>query len=305
MRIVFIGAVDFSQHALRCVLEDGGDVVAVLTLPPDRAHVHSDFADLAPVAAEYGVPLHHVRKTNDPATIELIRSLAPDVIFIFGWSQLVPPEVLSIPRLGCIGTHPTLLPKNRGRHPLIWALVEGLEESGLTFLYLDEGADSGDLLWQRPFKITLEDDAGSLYERIKNLACEAIHEFLPQLEQDTAPRVPQDHAQATYRRKRTEQDGEIDWSISTRATYDLIRALSRPYPGAHTYWNGSKVTVWRAALLDPALSSGSDAASLGTVEHAPDGTLRVRTGDGYLTLVDYETANGSRIPSGARLGDGA
>ena len=304
MRIVFIGALDFSEHTLRCVLEDGGDVVAVLTLPPDRAHAHSDFADLAPVAAEYGVPLHHVRKTNEPATIELIRSLAPDVIFIFGWSQLVPPEVLSIPRLGCIGTHPTLLPKNRGRHPLIWALVDGLEESGLTFLYLDEGADSGDILWQRPFEITLEDDAGSLYERIKDLACEGIREFLPQLEQGTAPRLPQDHAQATYRRKRTEEDGQIDWSISTRATYNLIRALARPYPGAHTYWNSTKVTVWQARLPDVASSSGFDTAPSGTVERATDGTLRVRTGDGYLSMVDYETANGSRIPSLARLGGG-
>jgi methionyl-tRNA formyltransferase len=297
MRIVFIGAVDFSRHCLQHVLASGGHVVGVVTLDRKFATFNTDYVDLSEVAEVRGVPVYKVRKTTDASTVELVRSLRPDVIFVLGWSQLLPQEILVLPPLGCIGSHPALLPRNRGRHPLIWALVEGLEESGLTFFYLDEGADSGDILWQTPFSIALEDDAGTLYEKIKALASEAVPAFLRQLESGTAPRVVQDHSKATYWRKRGEKDGEICWTSDTMTIYNLIRALTHPYVGAHTFWKDARVLIWKSQLL------GDDTApdvTPGTVFHQDEGGLYVRTGDGSLLLREWEAPR--EIQAGVMLG---
>lgn len=301
MRIVFVGAVDFSRHTLEAVLENGGNVVGVITLDAQYARRHADFADLGPVADRFGVPVYRINKINDE--IDLLRSLKPDVIFIFGWSQLISNEILELPPLGCIGTHPALLPKNRGRHPLIWALVEGLEQSGLTFLYLDEGVDSGDILWQKAFPITLDDDAGTLYEKIKALAVEAIAEFLPQLEAGTAPRIVQDANQATTWRKRSKADGEIDWRADTMETYNLVRALTHPYPGAHTYLGGEAVVIWKAALPESVLPDAAADLKPGELFTGDGDRLCVRTGDGYLRVVAYEHPAGIELEAGMRLGN--
>lgn len=302
IRILFIGAVDFSRHCLQEVLQCGGNVVAVLT--PDREHasLNSDFADLEAVARLYDVPTFYVHKINDPDTVNLIRTLHPDVIFVFGFSQLISKEILQIPQLGCIGTHPALLPKNRGRHPLIWALVEGLNESGLTFFYIDEGADSGDILWQRSFPITLEDDSGTLYQKIKYLASEAIAEFLPQLAQNNLPRIQQDHSKATYWRKRTEADGEIDWSSGTLQVYNLIRALTRPYVGAHTFLGEHKLIIWRTKLAMEAILPSDVQALPGKVVAGINNHLFVRAGDGWLELLEWDLNREVQLIPGFYLG---
>jgi methionyl-tRNA formyltransferase len=298
MRIVFVGAVDFSRHCLEEVLKQGGEVAAVFTLSEDDAGFHSDYEDLTEVAGRYGVPVQKIKNINQPEAIESIRALAPDVIFVFGWSQLISKTLLAIPPLGCIGSHPALLPRNRGRHPIIWALVHGLEETGLTFFYLDEGADSGDILWQKSLPISLDDDAGSVYAKIKELASIGISEFLPKLQAGVAPRTPQDDSLANYWLKRGEKDGEIDWAASTMTTYNLIRALTHPYVGAHTYLDGHKMTVWRARRntleLDPSVDPG-------TVVKVDDGGFDVRTGDGVLTICDYSVPEGRPVTNGASL----
>lgn len=302
MRIVFVGAVEFSRHCLVEVLRHGGQVVGVLTFKPQQTSFHSDYVDLKEIASKNNVPLYYIKNINWSDTIALIRSLKPDVIFVFGWSQLIGQEILELPPMGCIGTHPALLPRNRGRHPLIWALVEGLKESGLTFFYLDEGADSGDILWQKAFPITMEDDAGSLYEKIKNLASEAIRTFLSQLEQQTAPRIPQNNALASYWRKRGEKDGEIQWSGSARTAFNLIRALTHPYVGAHTFLNGEKVVIWKARFPEGDLPGEAIDLPPGSVFRTKGFEFDVRTGDGFLTVVDFQLSRGKKIDDHIRLG---
>lgn len=302
MKIVFIGAVDFSRHCLQEIINHGGHIVGVITLDRRFAGFNSDFSDLSEVAEAHRIPIYRIQKMTDPAVITLIRALRPDVIFVFGWSQLIPKDILEIPPKGCIGTHPALLPRNRGRHPLIWALVEGLQESGMTFFYIDEGADSGDILWQKAFPITLDDDAGTLYQKIKVLASEAIPVFLDQLVHGTAPRIPQDHSQATYWRKRGEKDGEIHWGTSSLGIYNLVRALTHPYVGAHTHWGDHRITVWKSRLQERTEGLGGHGNKPGTVVgRSPEG-LRVSTGDGLLTLLDVSIKENAKIPVGVVLG---
>jgi methionyl-tRNA formyltransferase len=281
MRIVFVGTIALSRAWLEETLAAGGDVVAVLTLGPERASVHTDYEDLGPVAKEYDVPLHRVTNVNDPEALDLIRSLGPDVIFVLGWSQLLGSELLAV--APTIGSHPALLPRDRGRHPITWALVDGLTESGLTFLWLDEGADTGDILWQRTFSIGPDDDAARVYAKVEALGREAVREFLPQLEEGTAPRRPQDPALATYRRKRTDADRWIDWEWPSHRIHDLVRGLTRPYIGALTRCDGQDVLVWRSRISpEPA-----ESARPGTVL-AVEPDVLVATGDGALAILDFE-----------------
>jgi methionyl-tRNA formyltransferase len=302
MRIVFVGTVEFSRRTLEAVLDAGGDVVGVLTLAPEDGTFHSDYADLGPLAADRGVPLRRIRRLDDDETIEVLRRLEPDVVFVFGWSQLLPREVLELPSLGCVGTHPALLPQGRGRHPLVWTLVEGLERSGLTFLYLDEGVDSGDILWQRSFEIELEDDAAALYRKIEELAVAGICEFLPQLEAGTAPRIAQDPEQATHWRKRDDDDRRIDWAASTLSIYNLVRALARPYVGATTVAAGRELVLWRARLPEAPLDAAARAAVPGTILRHWDSSLEVRTGDSSLVALEIEPFDSAVLRPGQILG---
>jgi methionyl-tRNA formyltransferase len=286
MRIVLVGAVDFSLHCLEEIVQAKGNVVGVVTLSAIDGAGHSDYADLSKTSQHLNIPVLYLRNVNAEESLDAIRSLHPDVIFVLGWSHLVGADFLAIPPMGCVGVHPALLPKNRGRHPLIWALVEGLDESGLTFFYLDEGADTGDILWQQTFPITLEDDAGTLYEKIKTLASKAISKFLPQLSASSAPRTPQDHSQASYWRKRSEDDGEIDWSASSLKSHNLIRALAHPYPGAHTFIDGRKIVIWKSRLPEGAAAASWAHLPPGTIVDEVSGALLVRTGDGQLEIMD-------------------
>lgn len=302
MRIVFVGAVEFSRTTLEAVVAAGGDVVAVLTLPTELAARHSDFVDLGAVADEHGIPVHRIRQIGAPETIELLRSLEPDIVFVFGWSQLIPATLLDLPRLGFVGTHPALLPQGRGRHPIVWTLVEGHERSGLTFFFLDEGADSGDILWQRAFDVTLEDDAASLYRKIEELAVVGIHEIVPRLEQGTVDRIPQDDTQATYWRKRDDADRRIDWTQPSLTIYNLVRALTHPYVGAITGTPDGDAIVWRSRLSDDPLGAAERAAPPGTILSESGGEIVVRTGDTALVLTDVEPYDPTTFAVGRLLG---
>ena len=303
MRILFIGTVRFSRHCLKEILDRGSNVVAVFTMSPGKGHFNTDYEDIEPITAEKGIPVFRVKRLNDPANVQRIRSLAPDVIFVFGFSQIIGRELLDIPPLGCIGTHPTLLPKNRGRHPLIWTLIKDLPEGGLTFFFLDERADSGDIVWQRRFPVTDEDDAGTLYEKIMELAGRGIGEILPLLERGELKGTPQDHSRATYWPKRSGKDGEIDWSGSARTVWNLIRALARPYIGAHTFHGDSRLTVWRASMVpEVLLPAGAEDSQPGQmVAVGPDGPI-VRTGEGFVRIEEWEGTSVPVVEPGDVLG---
>jgi len=297
-----VGAVEFSQHCLQTIIDNDGDVVAVFTIEKEKSAMHSDYADISGLAADRGVPVHAAGDMNRPENIEIIKSYAPDIIFVFGWSRLISQEILDIPPMGCIGVHPALLPKNRGRHPIVWALVEGLAESGLTFFYLEDTADSGDIIWQKAFPISLEDDARTVYEKIKTLGKQAIEEFLPQLQQKIAPRIIQDDASATYWRKRTQKDGEIQWDASAMTTYNLVRGLTHPYVGAHTYVDGQEIKVWKARLSQSPYAAQTSDSAPGTVLGVSEDGFEVATGNGSLMVCDYEPAGSVTIQPGSRLG---
>ena len=288
MRIIYIGAVDFSYHCLTEILKNKGDIVGIITSKND--HINSDFCDLTPISDDFNIPIHYCKNINDPVTIKWIKNKKPDIVFCLGWSQIIKKELLSLPKKGIVGVHPALLPKNRGRHPLIWSLVLGLRESGLTFFFMDEGTDSGPILSQERFIIQEEDTANDLYKKIKGLATKQIAEFLPNLIVDNYQAITQDSEQASYWRKRSKKDGVIDWRMSEVAILNLVRALTRPYPGAQFMYQDQMITVWSVYKYDrPVPSNMEPGRIIAVLQNRPvikcmDGAILV---DRFEPIVDF------------------
>lgn len=241
MRVALIGAVEFSFSMLEELLSKKVEVVGVITRKSKSAH--DDFVDLTPLCNADLISIHHTDNINSTVTISFLKSLECDVVFCCGWSGLLHSEILGVPRHGVIGYHPSALPKNRGRHPIIWALTLGLTETASTFFCMDEGADSGDIISQRVISIDPEDDARLLYDKLTSAGRVQIIEIINQLKLDKLKRKKQNHLEATYWRKRNYSDGQIDWRMSAQTIFDLVRALSSPYCGAHFKFRGRDITV--------------------------------------------------------------
>lgn len=282
MRIIFIGTVEFSRLALERLVAIGAEVVGVCTL--QGSPFNADYADLSPLCREHGIPLMFADDINAPVTLDWIRARLPDVIFCFGWSRLLKEELLAAAPLGVVGFHPAALPANRGRHPLIWALALGLKQTASTFFFMDAGADSGDILSQRYLVIDPADDARVLYDKVCASALEQIAQFVPQLAVASFARVPQDHAQANTWRKRGIADGKIDWRMSARSIHNLVRALAKPYVGAHFVVNGKDIKVWKSVVLGDAPANIEPGKVLGMRAGAPV----VKCGQDALCLLMIE-----------------
>lgn len=243
MRIVFIGNVLFSKFALNKLISMKENIIAVFTKKESK--FNADNVDLSPLCEENNIPYYYVKNINDPQIVTKIKELSPDVIYCFGFSQIIKKDILKIPPLGVIGFHPASLPANRGRHPIVWALFLGLPTTSSTFFVMDEGADSGDIISQVSVPIYYEDTAYTLYLRISECACEQIENFTKLLKENRLPRIKQNHTFANYWRKRTEIDGQIDFRMCSRAIYNLVRALTKPYVGAHLLYKGKKIKIWK------------------------------------------------------------
>ena len=247
MRIVFIGTVEFSRHLLGRLLAMNAEIVGVCTLQESK--FNADHTDLGIVSEAHGVPCFYAKDINSIEALNWIRDKEPDIIFCFGWSKLLKQDLLRLPPLGVVGFHPAALPANRGRHPLIWTLVLGLERTASTFFFMDAGADSGDILSQREIVIDDADDARTLYDKVIKTALEQIDEFVPQLAAGVFQRQKQDQRLANTWRKRGSSDGNIDWRMSAHSIHNLVRGLAKPYVGAHFMVNGQEIKVWKTAVV--------------------------------------------------------
>jgi methionyl-tRNA formyltransferase len=208
----------------------------------------------------------------------------PDVIFCFGWSRLIREPLLSLPALGVIGFHPASLPANRGRHPIIWALVLGLDETASTFFRMDSGADSGDIVSQIRLAINPSDNARTLYDRITTLAMKQLRDFVPRLANGSIQPMSQDHSLANTWRKRGVADGRIDWRMSASSIHNLVRGLTRPYVGAHFDYDHQAIKVWQT---DTELNVPVNLEP-GKVLQVNKNSLLVKAGTDAIWLLDYD-----------------
>ena len=282
MKILFIGTVEFSKIALQKLIELNAQVVAVCT--KEKSEFNSDFADLRPLCEKNKIPFKLVNDVNSKDNYNWIKSLNPDIIFCFGWSNLLKKNILTLTPMGVLGFHPSKLPKNRGRHPLIWALALGLKKSASTFFFMDEGIDSGEILSQKDFDILSTDDAQILYDKFVNIALLQIEEFLPQLEKKTYQTIKQNDEASNIWRKRAKIDGQIDFRMGSRAIYNLVRALSKPYVGAHINYKDKEIIVWKVEIIE----NEQHNIECGKVLDISEDKILVKTYDGAIKITDHE-----------------
>ena len=174
----------------------------------------------------------------------------PDLILVLGWYYMLPREVRHKAALGCMGVHASLLPKYRGWAPISWAIINGETETGISLFHLEDEVDSGDIVAQKGFAIDHEDTCASVYEKAVEASIRVLRECLPQIAAGQAPRVVQNADEASYFPRRWPEDGLIDWTMSAKEIHDFIRAQTKPYPGAFTYVDGKKVTIWDADVAE-------------------------------------------------------
>tara|TARA_Y100000817_G_scaffold195017_1_gene152530 strand:- start:14424 stop:15308 length:885 start_codon:yes stop_codon:yes gene_type:complete len=287
MKIILIGTVEFSKEMLETLIENNSKIEAVIT--SNDSKINSDYYDLKPLCIKNDIPCHVTDDINSNRTIGLIKSYEADVIYCFGWSRLLKKDLISLPPLGVIGYHPTELPNNRGRHPIIWALVLGLKETASTFFIMNEEADSGDIVSQVKVKIDGSDNATSLYKKLSSTAREQVIEITNNLKQLDAIKVKQNNLKSNIWRKRSKKDGMIDWRMSAESIHNLVRGLSSPYPGAHFEFMQKEYKVWETQIMK--LENIQNIEPGKVLDIGEDGNPIIMCGDQCIKLLQLDPIN--------------
>jgi len=282
MRVLFIGSVEFSHKILSRLIGIDSEIVGVCT--KKSSSFNGDFFDLKPLCDLHSIPCHYSNNINSKEDVQWIKSKRPDIIFCFGWSDLVKKDLLSIPSIGVLGYHPTKLPKNRGRNPLVWPIILGMNSSASTFFFMDEGADTGDILSQVDFEILYKDDARSIYDKVINIALSQIDAFYPQLISGNYSRTAQDDNSSSVWRKRKKIDGIIDFRMSSTAVYNLVRGLSEPYVGAHIEYKGRDIKIWKVIEV----LNSQDNIEPGRVVEVSEKSFTIKTMENSIEVLDHE-----------------
>ena len=264
MRIVFIGAGEIGVPTLQALLRSSEHQLTGVVTQPDKPVGRAQQIEPPPVKKALGsgapvgralpsaIPILQPARIKDRQAIEEIRALQPDAIVVMAYGQILPRDVLEIPRLACLNLHASLLPRWRGATPIQAAIAAGDPETGITVMYMAQGLDTGDILLQRKIDILPTDTGGSLHDRLAHIAPEALLEALQMLAKSSAPRIPQDNAVATYAPKLTRDNGKIDWSEPAEIIERKIRAFN-PWPGAFTEIAATgvrKLKIFSAAIID-------------------------------------------------------
>ncbi len=249
-------------------------------------------ADIQQLAVNHGAEFLEARYLNS-SNISGAWEEPADLMLIVGWRYMIPRAVFSRVALGAYVFHDSLLPRYRGFSPTVWAMINGEAASGATLFEIADEVDAGPIIAQKQTVISSEDTIATVMARVKDLYLDILTETLPSLMSGHPKKTPQDHALATYACKRLEADNRIEWSGSTLDIYNLIRAVSRPYSGAFTYANGTKMRVWRASIVTEGPRYIGRVAGR-VVSVAPDGVL-VLTGDGVLKLQEVQLENGQAV----------
>lgn len=289
-------AVVMGYHTMGCVgfealLRHGFEVTGVFTHRDDPGE-EIWWRSLAELAAEHQVPVHYPQDPRGEELREQVAACRPEFLFSFYYRHLLPPSVLSLAPRGALNLHGSLLPKLRGRAPVNWALVLGERTTGVSLHYMVAKPDAGDLVDQEAVDVLFEDTAYTLFHKLEGAAGRLLDRALPALRAGTASQRSLDLAQGSYYGGRRPKDGEIDWAWDARRIYDLVRAVTHPYPGAFTYFGGRKLWVWWALPC-----SGEGPA--GTVLSCDREGITVAAGQGAVRLILVQMEDQPQLPASA------
>ncbi len=284
MRIVIAGAVSSTLTTLKKLVEHQMDIVGVLGYEPASLKNVSAYTRLKPVALENELDYKPFVKINDESIVAQVKSWKPDLLFVVGLSQLIGDELINSATHGVVGFHPTSLPRGRGRAPIAWAILNE-KQAGANFFLIDDGVDSGPILAQQLFDIEDDDYAEDFELKMIDAINKALDNWLPQLKKGVVNAIPQNDEHASYYGRRAPNDGCINWHLSATEIYKLIRASSRPHPGAFTFKENIRVLVWKAR---PEKTRNITGVIGRVLEVNEKGEALVQAGEGLLWLTEYE-----------------
>jgi len=260
----------------RCVAEllrQGAEIALIFT-HEDSPSEEIWFDSVRELAEQHGIP-YLTTDISLPENVERVRSISPDFIFSFYYRNMITPQVIEIPRLGAFNLHGSYLPKYRGRVPVNWVVINGETATGATLHYMVEKPDAGDIVDQERVEIAFTDTALDVFHKVTDASVAVIARAWPLLREGRAARFPMDLSAGSYFGGRKPNDGLIDWTRPAKAIYNLVRGVTHPYPGAFTFLDGKKVTIWQAWPVEGSGDPGR------VVSQNP---LRVGTGEGLLEI---------------------
>lgn len=305
-----MGTPDFAAKALEAVIAAGHELVCVVTQPdrPKGRGKEMAFSPVKECALSHHIPVFQPVKIKESKAVQTLRAYGADIFIVAAFGQLLPQEILDMPRFGCVNIHASLLPKYRGAAPIQWALINGEAQTGITIMQMDAGLDTGDILLQEAVPIAPKETGESLYEKLAKTGADLIVAALGQIAQGVITPKPQDDAKATYVGMIKKTLGDIDFNQGADAIERLVRGVN-PWPGAYTLWRGKTLKIWEADVCEGAAQN----VPPGTVLQVTKEAVTVQTKDGAVSLLQVQLEGkkrmsvkdfllGYRIEAGERLG---
>jgi methionyl-tRNA formyltransferase len=291
-RILFMGTPEFAVPSLELLVEKACPVIGVVT-QPDRPKGRGQRLVASPVkeaAVRHGLTVYQPEKVRAPEFLEIFHGLAPDMVVLVAFGQILPKAIIDGPPLGCINVHPSLLPRYRGAAPINWALVRGDRTTGISIMRMDEGVDSGDILLQEETAIEPGESYDQLHDRLAFLGAQCLLRALEGLADESLRRIPQDHALATFAPRLKKEDGLIRWE---RPAWDIAHFVAgfSSIPGAYTFLDGKVLRIYSAEAEEASVLEAP-----GTVVGPTSRGLKVAAGGGYIYLKDIQLESKKRMP---------
>ncbi|MBF4499894.1 methionyl-tRNA formyltransferase [Savagea sp. SN6] len=290
-KIIFMGTPPFSVPILTMLHEEGYDIVGVVT-QPDRPVGRKRVMTPTPVKEEalrLGLPVYQPDRLSKSEELEQLINLQPDLIVTAAYGQIVPNELLDVPRLRSVNVHASLLPKYRGGAPIHQAIIDGEKETGVTIMYMEEKLDAGNMIAKRAIPITDEDDTGTMFDKLSLVGRDLLKETMPAIIAGTNDSIPQDESLVTFASNITREQERIDWNKSARQIFNHVRGL-HPWPVAYTTFDGENVKIYRTSIVDET-SKGTP----GMMMKMSKNELYVQTGEGILSILELQPAGKKKV----------
>lgn len=300
MKVVYMGTPDFAVDTLEAIVKAGHEVALVVT-QPDKAKGRGKKVCYTPVkekALEHDLPVAQPEKVREEDFVEKLRAIAPDVIVVVAFGQILPESILNIPQYGCINVHASLLPAYRGAAPIQWAVIDGLTESGVTTMYMEKGLDTGDIILQSKLSLAPDETGGSLFDKLAKEGAILLVKTLTMLGDGTATRTKQDDSKSSYAKMLTKDMGCLDFTKDAVILERLIRGLN-PWPSAFTKIQDKTLKIYVAEVVSEDVITF--AAEPGTVVAVDKRSFTVRCGKGALRILNLQLEGKKRMDTSAFL----
>lgn len=300
MKVVYMGTPDFAVDTLQAIVDAGHEVALVVT-QPDKAKGRGKKLCYTPVkekALECHLEVAQPEKVREESFVERLQMIAPDVIVVVAFGQILPESILNIPKYGCINVHASLLPAYRGAAPIQWAVIDGLAETGVTTMYMEKGLDTGDIICQSRIPLAADETGGSLFDKLAKEGASLLVRTLKMLEDGTATRTKQDDSRSSYAKMLSKDMGCLDFSKDAVILERLIRGLN-PWPSAYTAIQGKTLKIYIAEVV--AEEECTTGAAPGTVIAVDKKSFTVRCGNGALRIYNLQLEGKKRMDTSAFL----